>query len=287
MFAKKSIRIEVQLNEGEFKEGQSSIINFKGLPMDVVINRVAFYGINFSANIRIYGVTKEHLDTLTRIKWRDMWIPQKAVRVFVNNGYGERLLYEGNIMSANPVYATPNVYIDIQSVAGTSFTTKSGIPPSTLKGEVPVPLIFKKICDDYGISLVEPPDEINGMCRDPYFDQNGLAKRLKAAGFAYNVVTFLHNDRVELRPASSDYFHFKNWTFTPEHFIGYPKYTDSGIEIILDEAIDVEQGDVFEIKDSVVTGANREWIVNTCVFNLSTKIGGNWFMKINGSIYVR
>lgn len=286
MFSKKSLRIEVQLNEGEFKEGQSQILEFKNLPMDVVIRRIAFNGTNYSANIKIYGVTKEHLDTMTRIKWRDAFIPQKAIRVFADNGLGEKLLFEGNVASCNPYYQSPNAYIDIQANAGIYFSTKSGIPPSSLEGEVSAPDVFQKICDDYGITLVKPIEMIEGKMRNPYFDQNGLARRLKAASLALNVRTFLHNDRVEIKPLKAGYTSLKRWEMTPKNFIGYPKYTDIGIEVQLDEIADIDQGDIFTIKDSDVTGMNRDWLVISSVFNLSTRLGGKWFMTINGSIYV-
>lgn len=285
MFTKKSLRVEIQMDEGSFKEGLSPVIDFKDLPTEVSIKRVSGFG-DYSARIKIYGVSKEHLDMVTILKWREISIPHRAIRVFVNNGQGEKLLYEGNIACADPIYEAPDVYIDIQSVAGISFNVKSRIPPSSLSGEVSVADVFEKICDDYGMDCKVDPALSFMKCRNPYFNENGLTSRIKSAARAYGVNAFIHNDYVQVIPEMENYFNFKRWKLTSSDYIGYPKFTDAGIRIILDELIDMGLYDVFEISGSEVTPANRSWFVTQAVINASTRIGGKWFMTVDGCEYV-
>ena len=274
--------VEVQKVDGEFYAGVKTI-SFENLPIEAVINYVEG-PVGFTARIRIYGASKENMNYVSRIKWKEVFIAEKAVRVYADDGDGEFLLFEGGILSANPVYDNaPNVYIDIQSIAGVWFNMLSETPPSSIPKNTPVPLVFNKICDDFGIGFHN--NGVSGVISGSVvFNQTGLMNRLYAASQAYNVYFALYNNRVEIYPAKK--FSVKKWKFTKGDYIGYPSFTTVGTKISLDRLYNVSVEDIVKITGSDVTAANDTFYVTKVTYNVSTKIGGKWFMTLDLQRYV-
>lgn len=281
MFSKKSLRVEIQNLDGEFISGVNTI-SFKNLPIEVQISLVELPKA-FSANIKIYGISKENMNYITTLHWKDLMIVEKAIRIYANDGDGEKLLYEGNIQSANPVYDTaPDIYIDINSVAG-AFFNMSDIPPSSLPKNASVPDIFRKICYDYGIGFVN--NGVNKMSSGSvYYGQSGLLNRIRAAAIEHNVSANIYNNRVEIYPKGERFP--KVWTFNKQNYIGYPSFANMGIKLTLDKIYYVNVGDVFKIVGSDVDAANDSFEIHKINYNLSTKIGGKWFMTLFGTRYI-
>jgi len=283
MFSEKKLKVVIQRTEGVFFPGTPTL-TFENLPIEVFINKVALSrSSNFKANIKIYGISKEKMDALTTIRWRDLTIVQKAVRVYADDGDGEKCIYEGNIETAIPVYSAPDIYIEIVSNAGTFFNVKSELPPSHLEGNVSVPSFFEKICKDYGTKCVN--HGVFGFCDDPSVDGCGLQERLRKAGDAYSVEAVINNDSVDIYPTNVSVFDFiappKPWILTKDLYINYPTLSIEGIKVTIDKILPIKIKDRIVIKDSEVSAANGQWNIAKMEYNLSTKIGGNWTITIH------
>lgn len=280
MFSKKTLRVLIQNMEGEFYPGVS-VIEFKNLPIDVKISATELPA-GLQATVNIYGASKKHMDAITTIQWLTDFIVQKAILVYANDGEGERLLFQGNIMNAQPDYGkAPDVKITINACAGAYYNLKSDVPPSSLEGEVPVHLIFQKICNDFGISIVRNHGVVGKTCKNPRIEGFGLANRINAAMKAYDVYAIINNNSVDIYP-NAENINGTNWKFTPDKYIGYPSFTQVGVSLKLDTLYDVNLMDYFTISGSEVTPANDKWKVIKVSYDVSTKIGGKWFMSIEG-----
>ena len=277
MFSNKKIKVEVQLVEGkEFSPNVNTLI-FENLPIEVNLNVVTLPS-GGSAKVKIYGVSKDHLDMITTIKWRKPFITQKAIMIYADDGDGYKLLFEGNIVDALPRYeSVPDVYIEISAIMGAYHNIRE-VPPFSRKGEVPTSDVFRDICADYGVGFMN--HGVETMCKNPYFDQNGLSNRLTAASKAYNVYVIYNNNFVEIYPQYTG--EAKKWNFTTQSYIGYPQITSTGIKINLDTVYAVGLRDYFNIKGSEVEPANGDWKIIKYGYSISTKIGGKWFMTIEG-----
>lgn len=279
MFSQKRIKVVIELvdkNKLLFLPNTNSLI-FEDLPIEANIS-VCSLPSGASAKIKIYGASKEHTDMITTIKWKEGFIAEKAIYVYADDGEGYKLLFEGNITSAFPRYENaPNVYIDIEAVMGAYHNIRE-VPPFSRKGEVPTSQVFRDICADYGVTCINV--DVFTSCKDPYFGQHGLANRLVAAAKAYNVYLVNYNNRVEIY---SQRGFGKRWKFTKDKYIGYPSLTNVGVKLNFDTIYDVGLYDVFSIRDSEVTVANDNWKIIKYMYSLSTKIGGKWFMTINGT----
>lgn len=280
MFSQKKLKVQIV----EKDELNNSVVTWEwtDYPMDVVINKVITFGMN--AHVKIYGLSKESMESITLCQWKNLVLEnQRDIYIFADDGNGEREIYSGAIIVAKPVYEQPNVYIDIQASAGTFQNTMGEIPPSSIKGEVSVPDIFEKIAKDYGLPLLNKSYSFGGeKYKDPYFDQNGLRNRLQAAANAYNYDFVILSDGVEIYPLKSDEFLIKTWEISKEDYIGYPSFTDVGISLVFDEIFDFQINEKIKVYGSDIEVANDLWTINQIVYNLSTKIGGKWFMQVNG-----
>ena len=281
MFSKKKIKVVIQLvdKKEKFFVPNVNTLTFEDLPIDVNVN-VTTLPSGGSAKIKIYGVSKERMEMITTIKWKKPFITEKAIYVYADDGEGYKLLFEGNIMDAFPRYeSAPDVYIDITAVMGAYHNMKE-VPPFSRKGEVPTYKVFRDMCADYGVDCVNVENLVQTTCKDPYFDQSGLANRLRAASKAYNIYVVYENNLVKIYPQYLG--EALRWDFTKENYIGYPQLTPSGIKISLDNINAVGLRDYFTIKGSEVSGADDTWKIIKYSYNLSTKIGGRWFMTIDG-----
>ena len=277
MFSKKRIKVEVQLMAGKtFVSGNNTLI-FEDLPIEANIS-VTKQPSGGNAKIKIYGASREHMDMVTTIKWRgDNWAVQKAVFVYADDGDGYKLIFEGNITDAYPHYeSAPDVYIEIDALMGAYHNIRE-VPPFSRKGEVPTSQVFRDICADYGV-MCENVD-VQTTCKDPYFDQHGLSNRLVAAAKAYNVNPVMLNNRVILYSKAGV---GAKWNFTKQSYIGYPMIIATGLRINLDTIYAVGLEDFFSVSGSEIEPANGDWNIYKFSYTLSTKIGGKWFMSVEG-----
>ena len=277
MFKQKKIKIQISETNLGLERVIWELTNF---PMDVVINKTVW--IAYDTDIKIYGLSKESMESILTYSWKMMFIKRRAIKIFIDEGYGEKLIYIGQINNAIPVYEQPNVYVHIKASAGTFQNTMAEVPPSAIKGDVPVPDVFEKIAKDYGLGFKNNDVPRNIICKNPYFDQFGLTNRLAEARRAYDVDCQVFFDRVEIYPKGNAGKYGRLWDVSKEDYIGYPAFTDTGVLLNFDSVFEVELFDTINVYGSDIEEANAPWRVQRISYHLSTKIGGKWFMQING-----
>lgn len=283
-FSEKKIRVVVASIGGVLTGGTSSL-NFTNLPIEADIEQGQL-PTGGAATIKIYGVSKQHMDAITTIQWKSGFIEPKAILVFANEGDGEHLIYSGSITSAVPCYdSAPEVYIKINSCTGAYWNTMSEVPPYSHKGMTPVHLAITEMCAAYGV--VCKNNGVLDMCNNPRFSQKGLKNRLAEASRKFNI-DIVWGDGitpdVNIFPKSG--YVAKTWKFTKNNYVGYPSFNACGVDIKLDKLYyDLDIKDFFIISGSEVSAANGSWKVQKVKYNISTKLGGNWLMSITGQRY--
>lgn len=276
MFSKKSIRVLIQNTAGEFKEGVNTY-EFKNLPIEAVIKR---NGTESSSTIKIYGISKEHINSITRLP--ELGINQDAklnVALFVDDGEGETLLYTGTIRDACPHYTSaPDVYIEIQCVALAFQNLMGDIPPHSFTRGASAPDMYKAVCASYGVPCVDLTVEKEIAQNPPFLNQKNLKFRLDALKEAYKKTTYTEwNTVVYIYNVGKEKV---KYTVTPKDYIGYPNFNQFGIGLKFDKLIAFRCGEAIEVKGSELDMVNCEWSIVTIEYNISTKIGGKWEMNI-------
>ena len=277
MFSNKKIKVEITLLSDDFLSGTT--LTFEDLPVSAEIEKVSFPSAP-KANIRIYGVSKEKMKEITNVAWKSGFIGNKRVRLFVDDGDGYQLLFEGGIWNAMPVYkSAPNVYIQIES-SMVAFPNMMKVPPFVSKGESTIFNVINGICNQYGIRCINKG--VFGTCGSQYFDENGFSNRIKSAEKTFGVECVFENGKVFVFPAGGR--STTNYVLTKEQYVGYPSFGFAMITVDCDTLFDINIGDTFEIKDSDVDLANDTWVCNKISFSLQTlSNNGKWRMSLTGT----
>ena len=107
-FSKKSIRVVLTKKEGVFSSGKNTI-DFNGMPVDVQLDYAGLFTV---AKVRIYGVSKQHLDEITSLQniSPEFFIKELYLSVFVDEGIGEQELFVGTVKSSIPNYSNTSTY---------------------------------------------------------------------------------------------------------------------------------------------------------------------------------
>ena len=277
MFSKKSIRVLVQKTDGEFKEGVNTL-EFKNLPIEVKIKR---NGTSSMSNIKIYGISKEHINAITNLP--SLGLTQFAklnVVVYVDDGGGEFLLYIGSMRDACPHYTeAPDVYIDIQCVAFAFQNLIGDIPPNRFDREASVPDMYRAVCASFNLSFVDLTKEKQIVQNPPSIDGENVTARLNQLKDAYKKTTwFNYNETVYIINTEQ---YLKSYDISPKDYIGYPTFNQTGIGLVFDKIVLFKPlSDAIRISGSELDMVNRKWNIITIEYNLSTKIGGKWEMGI-------
>ncbi|MBO7732873.1 MAG: hypothetical protein J6S67_09980 [Methanobrevibacter sp.] len=287
MFSEKRIQVVVDLMETG-SDGvtlfPSKTLVLENLRVDLEIKKV-FSPVGPTATIKIYGASKQEMNTITTIALRDtIIIEHKRVKIRVDNGNGYFTLFEGCIVEAVPVYqSAPDFYIQIESSVAAYENAMSRPPSSFPVKQVAISDLCKTICADYGVKCVTAPElELMPKVAPKNFEQKGLMARMAAVCEAYGL---------EMIRTGLEYRVFKRgegyrpvWTFTPNQMIGYPSYANKMIAISTDDFASVEVCDYFRISGSEIPFANGLWYIVMIQYKLQSKTpNGKWEAIIHGA----
>lgn len=279
MFISKKLKLEISFLENDFSVGK--VLVFENLPMKVQCNIIGLPSGN-KAIVTVYGVSNEHANMITVLKLKQNIIPARKVRLFADNGNGYQLVYEGYIISAVPIYDAPNTSIQIESSVG-AFPNAKTISSNSFEPNTPAFQVFRKICNDYGFECEE---EVAGTVQDVklksmVYNQNGLFARLHQAEIDYNCSCVYKNGRFYVYP--KDIVVSRKHYLSPKNYIGYPKFSDTGISITTDNIFNINLGQTIIINGSEISYANGVWNVYKIDYNLqSFTPNGKWEMVIHG-----
>lgn len=284
MFSKKTLRVEIQKISGNFTSF-SGTYNFVNLPIEVKITKT-IAPAGYSGTINIYGISKQLVDSVTMMPLQVDNIDEISAIIYANDGNGENILFEGQVMAIMPNYNNaPDICISIILCAGVFPNLITDVPPSSVEGGVTsTHQLFQKICDDYGMQLKDLQKEDKQINDGGGARGDGLMARLTYAARETRMHFFVKNNIVTIYPRDSFNYDHETVEFTKNDYIGYPSFNASGgIDLKLDRVpFSMDAGWFFNIKGSEIAAANDVWQVIKISHDLSTKIGGKWVTSISG-----
>lgn len=288
MFSNKRIKVEVVLNNKYDILGSTQNLVFEDFKIDVMAKRVE-NAVGPTASIKIYGVSKEYMDSITTLLFRDtIEIEDKRVIVWVDNGTGYFKLFEGWITEAVPVYrSAPDCYIQIESSMA-AYENNMKLPPISFENEsVAISSICDAVCAAYGVksylsNLVKIQPNVNGKKLRLGSNNEGLNVRVGQLCEAYGLRAFRVIDGYKffMKSEKGDETLF---TFTPETIIGYPSYKNKLIQVETEDFNSIELNNQFRITGSEIPYANGLWYVSIIEYVLqSWTPNGKWQATIYG-----
>lgn len=286
MFSEKRIKVIVDLMEtiGNVLSVSSSL-TFDDFRVDLSIRKV-FSPVGPTANIKIYGVSKEHMNTITTISLRDtITIPNKRVSVWVDSGNGYVLLFEGCIVEAIPVYqSVPDCYIQIESSVAAYENAMSPPPNSFPVSTAATSSICRAICASYGVACYTDPALELDIVPTKTFGEQGLSARMAAACQAYNLSAIRTGTRYDVYKKNQVSILKNVWNFTPSNIYGYPSFANKLIKIQTDDFADIEVLDYFRISNSEIPFANGLWYIVMMQYRLQSRTpDGKWEATLFGA----
>lgn len=279
MFSKKRIKVEISLLSESFVP--QATLEFEDMPIDAQISYVGFPSAP-KAKIKIYGVSKERMDEITTIQLFTPFIQNRRLKLFIDEGNGYQVLFDGGIVNAFPQYnSAPDVYIQIESSA-LWYQNFENLPPFESSGAMSVFDVVNGICKQFGLKA-ENCLKNNIPAKHSTYNQNGARERLYAVEKEYGIkLIFLTNNTVRVFDKENAKI-YSNYELTPDDYVGYPSFNNSGVEVTLDRMIDIECWDTFTIADSYVGFANTTWRCYKKTYNVQSYANNpRWEMKILG-----
>ena len=303
MFSRKRIKVEIIFYQttyasalettGVFGEGgertQKGGIVFDDFKVDLTAKRIA-NAIGPTATIKVYGVSQEHMNSITTMMARDNLTigDEKKVRVSIDNGGGYITLFEGWITEAVPVYQTaPDCYIHIESSMA-AFENSVKLPPiSFTNSDVAISDMCMAVCDAYGVDcktsdLLKSQPKVDGRKLQLGSNDEGLNVRVGQLCEAYglNAVPTLHGYKFFMEGENGDGL---PKYFNPNNMQGYPTYKNRLIQISTEDFSDLDVNDKFIISGSEIPYANAEWFVVVIQYHLQTWTpNGKWCAIVTG-----
>jgi hypothetical protein len=281
-YAKRILSFVFQLGEGSFGQSGFNKLVVSGLRAVVAISQ-AQTPTPSNAIIRIFGLTADQINTLTRAGYA---FQSRANYVAVQAGdatSGLTTVYNGTIIEAYPDFKSqPSVSFVIITNAA-SVIQLQPVSPVTFPGSVAASTALTQILKPVGITVEN--NGVNAMLASPYFQGTAWQQAIaccKAAG------VFSHFDAVSRVWAiwpKSGMRAGESVTIAPQSqgggMIDYPEFMQNRIKIrnIFDPTI---KGPGLPITvNSSLKSANNKWVLDQIDYDLSCEMpGGPWEMAL-------
>lgn len=279
-FNEKRLRVTLTLNSSEkaFDEKGNNTIIFDGLKVSANIQTGSGLGITPMARITIYGLSKNVINRIAKIKWNTETAKYNFIRLEALHNGAFISVYEGTINFAYPNFNTmPEVGVSIDSAIALEHQVMMQKPLS-YKGDVKVSHLISTICNDIGMLFED--NGVNTVISDPYYAKPPL-ENIRDICSAARIDLAIENNLIAIMPKGKERM-IKIPVLSPSTgLIGYPVPAIQGLRFQCLYDPYIRFGGLVEIKDSIIETANGKWRVLGISTNLdSATPNGRWYMDI-------
>jgi hypothetical protein len=283
-YAKRIIQLTFGLAGGQFKGGGNSL-TISGLRTFVTIQTASFPDAE-QAIIRVYGMTLDHINTLTKAgTYYSTNLGNTVVVAAGDVGGPITTIFKGIINEATPTFTNqPDVSFMIQAYASLKpAMTKAA--PVTFPGQVTVEQALTQVLKPIGATVKN--NGVDVTLQSPYFPGGvwqQVARIVQAANCsaAYNGTDNVFTISPKFGGSASQ---SNPAIISPETgMIGYPEFEQLRIRVrtLFVPGILVRAESFIQVK-SQLTAANGKWRAYDVVYNISAEVpGGPWEMIVTG-----
>ena len=288
-YAIRRIRLTFNLGTGNFGESGSSQVVLQGLRVQCHITKTGNVAMG-EAQIRVHGLTQEHLNQLTSIYQAPQLLRKNTVTVEAGTDYINNMavVFTGGITVAQADIANqPDSVLNVIAQAGLIYKVKplsqtsasASYPKSATIDSILKPLATLMGLDYYnaGVQFSLNTQYLHGSILDQ------VQQVIQAAGCKWNNG---NNNVLAIAPNNSSiqkYFGGKAPVITPDTgMIGYPAYSSLGIMVrtLFNPNINL-MGEVQVV--SSLPQADYIWIVYGLSYNLESETpNGQWYTEVLG-----
>lgn len=284
-YAVRAIDLTFQLGEGSFGAGGEDTLTLRGLRATVQIELASLPNPGL-ANIRVWGMTLDHINKLSRA---GLVYQSRQNLVLVSAGdaaSGMSTVFKGQIYEAYPDFSSPGDPSFVVFATPSNELQLKPVEPSGFPGATKASLVFERLAQQAGLSLEN--NGVDTVLASPYFPGT-VWQQINACARAVNC--FAHVDSaagvLAIWPKTGSRNSGDTPVISPENgMIGYPAFQNVQMTVrtlFSGNLSTLSSGKKF-ICRSQLTAANGTWVVIAVTLNLSSQLSdGPWEAIISAS----
>lgn len=279
MFSIKTIRVSIQLHEGQFA-GSGNTVTIEGLPVTVHINKQGGEEKN-KANVEIHNLKLETVRQLTSLAFKRLQTYNNVMQIDVGNkGANLTTAFIGEISTAIPVIDdSGHLILRIEGISG-YYPSLIPTPPTSVQGEVTIESLMKQFADEAGYQFENKG--ITGSVANCVFIGSPI-KKAQTLARQVDIDLLIDDNKFTIQPFDApkdgDIPVLADYT----GMIGYPAFSNDGISCRCVFNDQLKVGSFFKL-ESILPHATGEWQITKVEHHLQANMpnGGQWESVVSG-----
>lgn len=278
MFTEKSIKVTVFLREGEFGGGNNTV-SYEGLPTEVKIDETGGKD-GCKAEVVIFGMKLDTARQLTMLAFRKLQTYNNVI-VIEAGSKGRKLdtVFQGEIVSAVPFFDSDNLAFKMECRCG-YYPILIPTPPVSVQGETTVDKLMQQFAKEAGYGYEN--NGITASVTNSVFYGSPVQKAQQLAtqmGFDLLII----DRKFIIQPYETQPKGTIPLVSKESGLIGYPSFTNDGIQCESLYNPDFKLGGYFELK-TILPHASGIWKIAKLSHKLSAYVpnGTEWSTELAG-----
>lgn len=280
-FVRKFITVILGIGTGQLGDGRATMYTLEN--HRVSANIQAYGGeTQGMATVKIFGMTESLMNSLTTIgpNLRQVRAKNSIQLLAGEDPNSLSTVYSGTIQTAYADYnAAPEVPFEITATSASVPALKTA-QPTAFSGTVTVDRVMRTIANGMGWAYENANVDSSFVLDSPTFNGSYL-DQIKSCAFAVGIDYSTDNFTLSIKKQQTSFGGIIPVVSpsdpTAYRLIGYPTFSSSGIIINSLFIPSIRQGGSIQLKDSFITAANGQFIVNSVQHDIDSLVpGGNW-----------
>ena len=277
-FTEKTIKTTVFLREGDFGNGNNTVV-YEGLPTEIDITKSGGKD-GCKASVTLYGMKLDTARQMTMLAFRKLQTYNNVI-VIEAGTKGQKLdnVFQGEIVTAVPSIDQDNLAFHIEARCG-HYPNLIPTPPVSVQGETTVDKLMQQFAKeanyDYENRGITSSVSNSVFVGSPIQKARQLATQM---GFDLLII----DRKFIIQPYETQPKGTIPLVSKESGLIGYPSFTNDGVECSALFNPDFELGSYFELK-TILPHASGIWKINKLSTKLSAYMpnGTDWQSDLSG-----
>ena len=277
-YTEKTIRITAYLREGDFGGGNNTVV-YEGMPTEVDISKSGGKD-GCKASITLYGMKLDTARQMTMLAFRKLQTYNNVVKVEAGTKHQKLdTVFQGEIVTAVPSIDQNNLVFKMECRSG-YYPNLLPTPPVSVQGETTVDKLMQQFAKEANYDYENRG--ITDSVKNSVFYGSPVQKAQQLATQMWFDLLIIDNKFV-IQPYETEPKGTIPLVSKESGLIGYPSFTNDGIECQALYNPDFELGGYFELK-SILPHASGIWKIAKLDTKLSACMptGTEWQSNLTG-----
>lgn len=279
MFSIKTIRVHIQLHEGQFA-GSGNTITIEGLPISATISKQGGEEKN-KATVEIYNLKLETVRQLTSLAFKRLQTYNNVIQIDVGNkGANLSTVFIGEVSSSIPVIDdSGHLILHVEAISG-YYPSLLPTTPTSVQGETTIESLMEQFADEADYQFENKG--VTGSVTNCVFIGSPVTKAQALARQA-DIDLLIDDKKFTIQPFDAPKDGYIPVIADYTGMIGYPAFSNDGISCrcVFNDKLKV--GSFFKL-ESILPHATGEWQITKLEHHLEANVpnGGQWESVVTG-----